>query len=176
MMFPKPVRREKEPTRLRQVSAKRAARIAAGQERPGLKRSRMRRGKGRTAYARRPRDVGRMLFVKSLYCYVGSVYGSEDCSRVIEAHHAGKRGLGQKAPDDTCIPLCRRHHQQATDYSGFFSAASWPEPGSRARFVEGAIADTRAAWDALSEMEQSSWQALAAHSRGGARRDQEAAL
>ncbi len=151
----------KEPTRLAAVSKKRAARIAAGAERPGMKRSRMRRGKGDNAYARRPRDFGRMLFVKSLYCYVGTVYGSEGCSRIIEAHHAGKRGLGQKAPDDTCIPLCVRHHRQATDYSGFFSLANWPAPGSRAAFVEGAIADTRAAWDALSEAEQARWYEMA---------------
>src|SRR5574342_234692 len=32
-------------------------------------------------------------------------------TRPVQAHHAGARGLGQKASDDTCIPLCERHHE-----------------------------------------------------------------
>lgn len=34
----------------------------------------------------------------------------DECSGVIEAHHAGRKGLSQKAHDRTCIPLCVRHH------------------------------------------------------------------
>ncbi|MGL5361680.1 MAG: hypothetical protein ACRDBH_02285, partial [Bosea sp. (in: a-proteobacteria)] len=29
----------------------------------------------------------------------------------IHAHHAGPRGLGQKAHDETCIALCEKHHR-----------------------------------------------------------------
>jgi hypothetical protein len=33
------------------------------------------------------------------------------CSGRITAHHAGTRGLMQKADDRTAIPLCEAHHQ-----------------------------------------------------------------
>lgn len=46
------------------------------------------------------------------------------CSGHVEAHHAGERGLGRKAPDDTVIPLCQHHHRCITDRSGCFSG--WP--------------------------------------------------
>lgn len=43
------------------------------------------------------------------------------CSGRIDPHHAGgDRGLGQKASDDTCIPLCRAHHQDIEDVTGVF--------------------------------------------------------
>jgi hypothetical protein len=29
----------------------------------------------------------------------------------VEAHHAGKRGYGEKASDYTAIPLCAEHHR-----------------------------------------------------------------
>lgn len=52
------------------------------------------------------------------------------CSGPIEAHHAGVRGLGQKAPDDTVIPLCSGHHRHLTDRSGPFSG--WPRGAVKA--------------------------------------------
>jgi hypothetical protein len=33
----------------------------------------------------------------------------------IEACHTGPRGLGQKASDYTCVPLCAEHHRIAKD-------------------------------------------------------------
>ena len=43
------------------------------------------------------------------------------CSGQVEADHAGlDRGLSQKAPDDTCIPLCSGHHRDRTEERGFF--------------------------------------------------------
>lgn len=32
------------------------------------------------------------------------------CWPNIEAHHAGSSGMGQRAHDHTCIPLCSAHH------------------------------------------------------------------
>jgi hypothetical protein len=43
------------------------------------------------------------------------------CYGRIEAHHAGKNpGMGMKAPDDTTVPLCVRHHREITDHTGPF--------------------------------------------------------
>lgn len=43
------------------------------------------------------------------------------CQGRIEAHHAGKNpGLGMKAPDNTAVPLCQKHHSEITDHSGMF--------------------------------------------------------
>lgn len=35
--------------------------------------------------------------------------------RRIEASHTGPHGLGQKSPDSSAIPLCRRHHWTGDD-------------------------------------------------------------
>lgn len=32
-----------------------------------------------------------------------------------EAAHTGPRGLGQKSPDEQCIPLCPDHHRHRRD-------------------------------------------------------------
>lgn len=87
----------------------------------------------RSKYARRPRDMPRMLWTKHQPCAVGSLIGVElwlspvppgRCSGPVEAHHAGVRGVGQKATDDTVIPLCAGHHRALTDRAGAF--AGWP--------------------------------------------------
>src|SRR5438552_8216787 len=33
----------------------------------------------------------------------------------VEAAHTGPHGLGQKAPDESCIPLCWKHHRTGRD-------------------------------------------------------------
>lgn len=53
-----------------------------------------------------------------------------DCRGAVEAHHAGERGYSQKAPDDTCIPLCEGHHRALTDRAGIF--AGWPRGAVKA--------------------------------------------
>lgn len=94
------------------------------------KRKRPRR---RTKYARRERDTARMLWTKAQPCAVGCMLGVEywrgpvapgRCTGPVEAHHAGMRGVGQKAADDTVIPLCSGHHRALTNRSGAF--AGWP--------------------------------------------------
>lgn len=101
-------------------------------------RSRMRRNPRSTSYSRRDRDFDRMEWCKTLPCDLGlwpdpTAYtlwpeGSRRligyCDGVTEAHHAGVHGVGQKAPDDTVIPLCQHHHQCLTDRRECF--AGWP--------------------------------------------------
>src|SRR5437899_8847321 len=63
--------------------------------------------------ARRPmkpvRDPEYLRFIRGQPCCV--------CERTwgIEAAHTGPRGLGQKASDHSCIPLCWKHHRKGCD-------------------------------------------------------------
>lgn len=95
--------------------------------------------KRRTKYSRRPRDFDRMGWIRAQSCAVGLIQGAElwsgrvphgRCDGPVEAHHAGTRGTGQKAPDDTCIPLCQHHHRCITDRAGPF--ADWPRGAVKA--------------------------------------------
>lgn len=97
----------------------------------------MRRRPGSTKYSRRDRDFDFMAFVKQGPCIAA---GMSPCEGEIEADHAGRRGLGMKASDDTCIGLCTLHHRQRTDFSGPFR--SWDQAQMRA-WLEAAIAETR---------------------------------
>lgn len=89
-------------------------------------------GSGPTKYRRRVRDLAYMGWVKTRPCSAGSWEipllwrgpRPDACRGAIEAHHAGVRGVGQKAPDATCIGLCSHHHRELTDRAGCF--AGWP--------------------------------------------------
>jgi hypothetical protein len=94
------------------------------QRRTPLRRGPFRRKAKSTAYARRERDVDYMLAVKGLPCALNSVEGAGLCSGKVEADHAGERGLGVKAADQTCIPMCTKHHRDRTDVRGFFAPLS----------------------------------------------------
>ncbi|MDQ3276641.1 MAG: hypothetical protein M3Q39_16825 [Actinomycetota bacterium] len=108
-----------------------------------LKRSPMRRKAKSTSYARRERDVPHMMLVKSLPCLLHGELGAGRCSGEVQADHAGLgRGLGQKADDRTCIPLCRTHHQHRTDSAGFFKSLTREE---RRHWIRVAIARTELA-------------------------------
>jgi hypothetical protein len=50
-----------------------------------------------------------LRWIRTLPC---SVCGS---TRYVEAAHTGPRGLGQKSPDASVIPLCARHHRTGPD-------------------------------------------------------------
>ena len=90
-----------------------------------------------SAYRKRARDIAHMMAVKGLRCVAAHL---SECSGPIEADHAGRRPLGRKADDDTCIPLCQLHHRQRTDFSGVFR--SWNQKMMR-EFLEAAIKSTR---------------------------------
>jgi hypothetical protein len=85
----------------------------------------MRRGRHRSKYSKRDRDFAFMGFVKLQLCSVEEENPDPDrdptpCSGVIEADHVGERGMGQKADDRTCIPMCTGHHRERHDHCGTF--------------------------------------------------------
>lgn len=72
-----------------------------------MKRSPLRRRRPTPRRASRVRDVDFMAWVKTLPCAAREV-GLDSaylCVGEVEADHAGRRGLGQKADDTTTIPL-----------------------------------------------------------------------
>lgn len=100
----------------------------------------MARGKGKTKYKSRERAFDYMGWVKSQRCIVRvfaelyasaqrdrivdqspSVLCESKCGGEVEADHMGERGLGRKALDATCVPICMQHHRERTDFSGAFS-------------------------------------------------------
>jgi hypothetical protein len=91
----------------------------------------------------RVRDYDYMRWVKTMPCLLVDV--CVGCLGPVEAHHAGERGFGQKAPDDTCIPLCTAHHRAWHD-------GKWPFLGvskeMRRSWAQLAIAFTRLRWNA----------------------------
>lgn len=94
-------------------------------KRPPLKRSAPLRRKtwmkqrGDTKYRSRPRFIDYMKWIKRRPC-CARILAETTCYGPVEADHAGKRGVGQKADDRTCIPLCRKHHQERNDFHGAF--------------------------------------------------------
>ncbi len=98
--------------------------------------------KAPTKYKSRPRATAYMLWVKSLPCLVPDLIWTPDpCEGPVEADHAGQRGLGRKAPDSTCVSLCRYHHRCRTDMSGRFKSFS---QGDMREFLVQAIQLTHA--------------------------------
>ncbi len=80
------------------------------------------RGKasGKSSYRRRERDLVYMAWVLTQPCLLRSVADAGPCYGRVQADHAGARALGKKAPDNTCIPLCLKHHHDRTVYVGYF--------------------------------------------------------
>jgi hypothetical protein len=120
--------------------------------------TRFMRGNRKTKYARRERDFAFMGWVKTRPCiaialppflFIGhparaALYKTTPCEGCIEADHAGARGIGQKAADDTCIPLCSSHHSQRTNHTGVFWQLNQQELRAwRAQAIE----RTQAAWE-----------------------------
>jgi len=95
-----------------------------------LRRLRPMRRRPKSAYRPRPRDTAYMAWVRRQPC---AARGMGACTGHIEADHAGRRSVGRKAGDDTCIPLCHKHHVQRTSFSGPFR--SWSQTAMR-RWLE----------------------------------------
>lgn len=78
-------------------------------KRAALKRTHLKR---RAAKPRgwKDRDPGYLAWLHQCPCLVCGV-------RPIQAHHAGPRGLGQKAPDRLAVPLCWHHHARESPAS-----------------------------------------------------------
>lgn len=85
---------------------------------PPKRKTPVKRRRSKPRRSERVSDPVFMAWVRELPCllrYTGQ------CRGRIEADHAGKRPLGRKADDTTCIPLCGRHHRERTDYRGAFA-------------------------------------------------------
>lgn len=90
-----------------------------------IARKAMRRRVRSTSYSRRQRDIAFMIFVRGLPCSVEEHWPAfpmapTPCAGPVEADHLGDRGLSHKAADDTCAPMCHRHHVERTDHTGTF--------------------------------------------------------
>lgn len=102
----------------------------------------LRRRSLKNSYRRRARDLDHMSDVRRLPCAVRTcqfrTFGDSDvmmpqptrCEGRVQADHAGERAYGKKAPDDTTIPMCRKHHEERTDYKGAFK--NWKAEQMRA--------------------------------------------
>jgi hypothetical protein len=69
-----------------------------------------------TSYAKRPRDFAYLAWVACQQCIVCEAQHKPQFSRSY-AHHAGARGLSQRAADRTAIPLCWKHHDRGSSLS-----------------------------------------------------------
>lgn len=79
-------------------------------------------------YTVRPRNWEYMDWVRSQRCLLAKKGGAGDCQGRTEADHAGvDHARGRKAPDETCIPLCTRHHRDRHEATGFFRDMSKDE-------------------------------------------------
>lgn len=85
------------------------------------------------------KDAVYLRNVRALMCIVG-VPGVH-CYGRTHAHHAGERpGMSRKAPDDTAVPLCLKHHEEWHNASGYFRHL---DKDGRREWAEKAIAETR---------------------------------
>jgi hypothetical protein len=84
----------------------------------------------KTKYKSRERAFGYMTWVRSQPCVLWSMRGSiavaagvtaTPCGGPTEADHAGDRGIGRKSKDGETIPICKQHHFQRTNVSGYFA-------------------------------------------------------
>lgn len=71
--------------------------------------------------ASRVHDTAYLLAVKRLPCMAPGA--PDGCRGGVEADHTGSRGIGRKADDDTCIPLCAGHHADRGAFRGPFRGA-----------------------------------------------------
>jgi hypothetical protein len=87
--------------------------------------------------SRRPKpsdDPEYLAFIRLLPCLI--------CGKKAEPHHAGQRGIGQKADDRTAIPLCQKHHRRpglggASDSAHALGKRFWQHHGiDRAEVIQ----------------------------------------
>lgn len=91
----------------------------------------------------RVRDEAYLAFVRSLpCCVVDDKHGGR-----IDPHHAGERPAGRKADDDTCIPMCRYHHDQWDGPMWHGNPFRTWDHEKRRAWQDERIAETRALWE-----------------------------
>ena len=67
-------------------------------------------------YRKRPRDFTYLAWITTQQCVACESMRLPQFTKTY-AHHAGQRGIGQKAGDRTAIPLCWRHHDRSCSTS-----------------------------------------------------------
>ncbi len=169
LAFPKPVKRVKEPTRLRQVSSKRAARIAAGE--PAMARSRMEHKPPRRLDDPAKHDAGRETWTRAQDCVGLSFLPGHRCiGDNTFSHERDHTGIGLKANVSRGCCMCWGLHQQwgaaTTDGTGPFHGMT---PEDRKRWMARRCDDFESAWQALTEEQRVWWREI------GAQRERESA-
>lgn len=161
LRFPKPVARPKERKPLRAVSARRAARIAAGE--PAMKRGRIeykppRRldgpgsDPGKQAWTRAQQCVG-LAFIPGHRCIGDNTF----------SHERDHTGTGLKAPDSRGCCMCWGLHEEwtlaTTDGAGPFQGMT---PEQRKAWMARRCDDFEAAWAALTDEDRAWWREVGA--------------
>lgn len=87
-----------------------------------LKRSPMPKKAKPKSHRRGPeRSPAFLEFVRAQPCLI------EGCREPSEAHHFGRRGVGQKCSDFLCVPLCHYHHVEVWHRKGSLPGATHDE-------------------------------------------------
>lgn len=101
---------------------------------PLRRKARLKPKRSKPRRSSRVRDRSYLLAVKQLPCALWMLR----CDGEVQAHHAGRRGLGQKCSDYESIPLCRAHHRALHD-----GGLPWGVTDARG-WLDRVIAQTRA--------------------------------
>lgn len=119
---------------------------------PMARRTRLNPRSKTNSYRRRERDLEFMRWVRHQPCILRVIcpflsmpvgFATTPCSGPVEADHMGERGIGQKADDRTCVPMCRNHHRERTDHMRTFRPLTRDELRA---WRAAAIEHTQAAW------------------------------
>lgn len=168
MMFPKPVARVKEPTRLKQVSAKRARAIAAGEATRGMKRSRMEHKPPRRLDDPTKTDIGKQAWARAQDCVGLAFFAGHRCiGDNTFSHERDHTGVGLKAPDSRGCCKCWGLHRDWTDGTGPFANMT---PEGRKRWMARRCDDFEAGWQSLTDEQRTWWREV------GAQRERDAAM
>lgn len=160
---PKPTLRIKEPKRLQAIGKKKAARIAAGEERPGMKRSRIKPKPPRRLDGPGS-DPGRLEYARAQLCVGAACFPDHICIGDVQASHERNpmgglpTGMGRKEPDYLTTSKCAELHRQWTDHAGVFRG--WSNERRHVWMAE-RITETQAGWEALNDSQREWWQGQA---------------
>lgn len=167
---PKPVARQKEPKRLRQVSPKRAARIAAGE--PLMARSRMEHKPPRRLDDPEMHDPGKEAWTRAQDCVGLAFIPDHRCvGNNTFSHERDHTGAGLKAPVRRGCCMCWGLHVEWTaatsNGKGAFGDMT---PEDRKRWMARRCDDFEAGWQALTDDQRTWWREV------GAQRERDAAM
>ncbi len=73
-----------------------------------------------------PENPSYVALIRTFPCILKELH---ECSGRIEAAHTGPRGRGQKAVDESCLPMCARAHRTGKDSHHAGSRVFWSKWG-----------------------------------------------